>query len=208
MMRAGIGLVAAGLVAHAVVVHAAPLDKEECAKLKGEQAQLEQGGVRASMGRGPEWAKANLAPEKLEQVRRIIELDEQLLFRCQGKPLVSFREAPDPDPAATGSKDAAKATAAKAAKKPVKKAALPAGGAVKDAPKAPPAAKKAAPLTPGAATGAAPPKAPAPIAGEAGAKKGEPAKEAKAKAKRKTPDANSADWTTNPFADMLAPAKK
>ena len=40
------------------------------------------------MGKGPEWAKVNLAPEKLEQIRRLIELDEQLLFRCGGRPLV------------------------------------------------------------------------------------------------------------------------
>ena len=93
MMRAGIGLVAAAMVAHAAAAHAAPLEKEECAKLKGEQAQLEQSGVRSSMGRGPEWAKANLSSERLEQVRRVIELDEQLLFRCQGKPLVTLRAA-------------------------------------------------------------------------------------------------------------------
>jgi hypothetical protein len=208
MMRAGIGLVAAAMVAHAAAAHAAPLDKEECAKLKGEQAQLEQSGVRSSMGRGPEWAKANLSSERLEQVRRVIELDEQLLFRCQGKPLVTFREAADPDPAAVGSRDPAKAPAPNAVRAPVKRTAVqPAAGAVKEAPKVAPAAKKTA--APSAAPSAAPakPAAPAPAA-EAGAKKAEPAKEAKAKPKRKTPDSNSADWITNPFADMLAPAKK
>ena len=208
MMRAGIGLVAAAMVAHAAAVHAAPLEKEECAKLKGEQAQLEQSGVRSSMGRGPEWAKANLSSERLEQVRRVIELDEQLLFRCQGKPLVTFREATDPDPAAVGSRDPAKAPAPNAVRAPVKRTAVqPAAGAVKEAPKVAPAAKKTA--APSAAPSAAPakPAAPAPAA-EAGAKKAEPAKEAKAKPKRKTPDSNSADWITNPFADMLAPAKK
>jgi hypothetical protein len=210
MMRAGIGLVAAAMVAHAAAVHAAPLEKEECAKLKGEQAQLEQSGVRSSMGRGPEWAKANLSSERLEQVRRVIELDEQLLFRCQGKPLVTFREASDPDPAATGPRDPAKAPAPNAVKAPVKRTAVqPAAGAVKGAPKVPPAAKKTAAPAPSAPPSAAPakPAAPAPAA-EGGAKKAEPAKEAKAKPKRKTPDSNSADWITNPFADMLAPAKK
>lgn len=228
MTRGSIALVAAALVAHALAAaHAAPLDKDECAKLKGEQALLEQGGVRGSMGRGPEWAKANLSADKLEQVRRIIEIDEQLLFRCQGKSLVNLKEVPDPDPAASTGKAAPKVPAAKApaakapaakapaAKAPVKKA--PAQPAVKEAPK-PPAKKaamqpaagavKEAPKAPGAAKAPAGP-VPASPAGDAPANTAEPAREAKAKPKRKTNDANSSgNWVVNPFADMLAPAKK
>ena len=45
------------------------------------------------MAKGPEWAKANLGPEKLQQVQRLIEVEEQLLFRCQGKPLVQLLTA-------------------------------------------------------------------------------------------------------------------
>jgi hypothetical protein len=67
---------------------ASPLDKASCDQLKLEQGQLEQGGVRTSMAKGPEWAKGNLKPEQLEQVRRVIEVDGQLLFRCNGRPLV------------------------------------------------------------------------------------------------------------------------
>lgn len=216
MKRGSMALVAAALVAHAVVVHAAPLDKEECAKLKGEQVLLEQGGVRASMGRGPEWAKANLAPDKLEQVRRIIEIDEQLLFRCQGRPLVNFKEAPDPDPAAAGgSKEAAKAPVARAVKKPVKKVAVqPAAGALKAVPKAPAAAKKVpAAVTPAPANTSPANALPTGQAGEAAPKAADQAKDAKPKPKpkpkRKASEANSSgDWFTNPFADMLAPAQK
>jgi hypothetical protein len=69
---------------------ASPLDKEECDKLKLEQGQLEQEGVRANMAKGPEWAKGNLKPEQLEQLRRAIEVDGQLLFRCNGRPLVTL----------------------------------------------------------------------------------------------------------------------
>ena len=69
---------------------AAPLDKETCDKLKLEQGQLEQDGVRANMAKGPEWAKGNLKPEQLEQIHRIIEVDGQLLFRCNGRPLVTL----------------------------------------------------------------------------------------------------------------------
>ena len=89
MTRSGISLVIAALLLQAPATRAAQLDKDSCAKLKTEQAQLEQGGTRASQGKGPEWAKANLAADKLEQVRRLIELDEQLLFRCGGRPLVA-----------------------------------------------------------------------------------------------------------------------
>ena len=67
---------------------ASPLDKASCDQLKLELGQLEQGGVRANMAKGPEWAKGNLKPEQLEQVRRVIEVDGQLLFRCNGRPLV------------------------------------------------------------------------------------------------------------------------
>src|SRR5262249_42326109 len=66
---------------------AAPLEKEECAKLKDEQGALEAQGVRANLAKGPEWGKANLQADKLEQVRRVIDVDEQLVFRCAGKPL-------------------------------------------------------------------------------------------------------------------------
>ena len=100
MTRSGLSLVIAALLLQAPAARAAQLDKDSCAKLKTEQAQLEQGGVRGSLGKGPQWAKANLAPEKLEQIRRLIEVDEQLLFRCGGRPLVLLPS--DPDPAARG----------------------------------------------------------------------------------------------------------
>ena len=120
MKRSGLCLIVAAVVLHAPATRAAQLDKDACAKLKTEQAQLELGGMRGSMGRGPEWAKANLAQDKLEQIRRLIEVDEQLLFRCGGRPLVLLPS--DPDPAARGEvegKDGAKAPPpAKPAKPP------------------------------------------------------------------------------------------
>ena len=69
---------------------AAPLEKDDCDKLKLEQGHLEQEGVRANMAKGPEWAKGNLKAEQLEQIRRVIEVDGQLLFRCNGRPLVTL----------------------------------------------------------------------------------------------------------------------
>src|SRR5262249_47305098 len=78
----------AALLLGVPVAMASPLDKTSCDQLKLEQGQLEQGGVRANMAKGPEWAKSNLKGEQLEQVRRVIEVDGQLLFRCNGRPLV------------------------------------------------------------------------------------------------------------------------
>ena len=60
MTRSGISLVIAALLLQAPATRAAQLDKDSCAKLKNEQAQIEQGGTRGSMGKGPEWA-VNLA---------------------------------------------------------------------------------------------------------------------------------------------------
>lgn len=117
----------------ALPARSASLDADSCNRLKTEQDALEKGGVRASMAKGPEWAKANLAPDKLEEIRRTIELDEQLLFRCAGKPLVVL--PPEADPAASppepieGGKDEGKKAApgapdAKPAPGPQRKAAV------------------------------------------------------------------------------------
>jgi hypothetical protein len=78
---------------------AAPLDKTACDKLKTEQAELEQGGVRAAMANGPQWAKANLKPEQLEQIRHMLDVEGQLLFRCNGRPLVALPKDIEGDPA-------------------------------------------------------------------------------------------------------------
>jgi hypothetical protein len=90
---------------------AAPLDADTCAKLKGEHSQLELAGVEKDMEKGPEWAKANLAREKLDQIRRFIEVEEQLLFRCRDKSLVNLPPEQEQTPAAdTDDQEKAKAT--------------------------------------------------------------------------------------------------
>lgn len=175
MTRRGLALLAAALVL-ATAARASPLGKDGCAQLKVEQEDLERAGTRASMSKGPQWAKSNLEPARLEQIKRLLEIDEQLLFRCGGRSLVNLPKDPDPDPAAREPGDsAAKAPAvAKAPKKdPAKKAAA--------APSDKPAKKKAA----------APKATPAPAAASKGetetakkdAQKTAAAKKAKAKAK-------------------------
>ena len=186
MTRSGITLFLAALLVSAPTARTAPLDKDGCAKLKAEEAQIEQSGIRSSMGRGPEWAKANLPPDKLEQIRRLIEVEEQLLFRCHGKALVNLPRDPDPDPAAreVEGKDGAKEKqpAAKAVKAAKKKAAL----AKKDAgdTKAEPQAKSEA-STPAAK----------PVLAKAAKK---------SKAKQKADDAYRAPTTPGPGANPFA----
>jgi len=142
-------------------VHAAPLDADSCAQLKIEHSQLELGGVEMDMANGPEWAKANLAPEKLERIRRFIELKEQVLFRCRDKSLVN-------QPLENDSASAPNA-GGKDKKKTAPNAARPPGAAKKT--KAPPAARKKRKKT-GRANKAAVRRAAKPAAGSAKPKPG------------------------------------
>lgn len=210
-------------------VRAAPLDVDGCARLKTEQATLEQAGVRGNMAKGPQWAKANLAPEKLEQIRRLLEVEGQFLFRCSGRTLVQLPPEPEGDPAATTSdtNDEGKETPAPTAKVSAPPAvAKQSTDVVKKAPaaaaKAPMAAAPAEKLTGGQPKqesehkkAPAVVKAPAPAAP---AKKGDgtqppPAKAATVKPKPK-PKANDAlkappaDPSADPFAAQVTPAAK
>lgn len=70
------------------------LPKERCAELAAEHSLLEGGGAGANIQRGPDWAKANLTPEQIGYVRRLIEVREDLLFRCRNFELE--QDAADP----------------------------------------------------------------------------------------------------------------
>jgi hypothetical protein len=157
MMRAGLTFALTAMLLQAVGAQAATLDKDTCSRLEVEQTALEKGGARATLAKGAAWAKDNLPLDKLQEVRRLIEVDEQILFRCQGKPLVLLPSSVDADPVQStddppdGEKpadDAAatpKAAPAKDAKTPAPKAAaVTPGKAGTEAPakKAPPAAPK------------------------------------------------------------------
>jgi len=175
MIRLGLVLGAQVLLlAWVSVAIAATLDQEACVRLKTELLQLELAGTRTSMAKGPDWAKANLGADKLQQIKRLLEVEEQILFRCQGKPLVVLPEGVDaeaaPAPAERGKDGAAAkpATESKgqskdpqpAAKAPAKAAAPAAAAKAAGAPAKAPPGKAAAPAkaaTEPAAT-AAPPK--------------------------------------------------
>lgn len=61
---------------------AARLDQTACDGLRVEQGRLVDAGARRNLERGPDWARSNLNPDALEQVRKLMELNEQLIFRC------------------------------------------------------------------------------------------------------------------------------
>lgn len=89
------------------------LDKEACEALKAEQARLVEAGAKADMERGPEWAKANLAPDRLKRIERMLEVEDGLAFRCpQPRPAPIEVEAKSA-PAAPASKMADEAEGAK-----------------------------------------------------------------------------------------------
>lgn len=75
-------LAAFALVLTAPVAVAAPLDPQACTGLRTEHDGLVAGGAKSDMGRGPAWAKANLAPDRLQKIERLIAVEEQLSFRC------------------------------------------------------------------------------------------------------------------------------
>jgi hypothetical protein len=183
-------------------VRAAPLDAATCGLLKGEQAQLEKNGVRDSMAKGPEWAKAKLDADKLEQIKRLIFLDEQVLFRCSGRNLVELPPEADADPAATPPGDEKGAPAGNEAAKGKAPAKKPAAATVEKTPPAKAPAKET-----GAAKAAAPKKQAPPKDAEAAPAKKAGVATPKPKPKPKVDDAYKppppANPQANPFAKQL-----
>jgi hypothetical protein len=90
--------VCAALLLWAGEAMAMPLDKASCDQLKAEKAALEGGGALAAMAKGAQWAKDNLKPEQLAQIQRMIDVDGQLLFRCNGQPLVVLPKEVEAEP--------------------------------------------------------------------------------------------------------------
>ncbi len=66
---------------------AAPLDDAACVSLSVERDGLIAQGIKDDKAKGPAWAKANLSDERLAAIAHLIELEEQLSFRCPRSPL-------------------------------------------------------------------------------------------------------------------------
>lgn len=82
MRSAHIALMLALIAIGAPASWAERLDKNSCKLLKVELAGMLALGVRKDMVRGPEWAKTNLSSKELGRIKRLIEIEEQLEFRC------------------------------------------------------------------------------------------------------------------------------
>src|SRR5690606_2874631 len=98
-MRTHRACLCAALVLAASPAAAAPLEPEACAALKAEHKTLVAEGAKSDMDRGPAWAKANLAPERLGKIERLIAVEEQLSFRC-GELLTARPAMKEPPPEA------------------------------------------------------------------------------------------------------------
>lgn len=127
---------------------AAMLEADACARLKSEQALLDGRGARASLAAGPSVA-GRLSPQQLDDVRRLVEVDEQVLFRCPlPPPPKAAAKSPATEKGATEAGEKAKpapklkpktADAAEAPKPaPKVKTADPSADAAKSPPKAAP----------------------------------------------------------------------
>lgn len=134
-------LVGLGLVVPAAAL-AQPLDPVQCERLQAERDVLQKSGVEADMARGPDWARANLGKDRLAAIGKLIEIDEQLGFRCglakqrTNLPVTveGGEELIGPPPGEDAKEGAGPAAPAAAASKPVQKSA--------------PAAAKASPPSP------------------------------------------------------------
>jgi hypothetical protein len=73
------------------------LDKAACADLNAELSGLLASGLKEDMDKGPAWAAANLPPERLVAINKVIELQAQVEFRC-GSPGRNLAKSPNPKP--------------------------------------------------------------------------------------------------------------
>ncbi len=92
---------AAVWVAGPAAALATKLDKAACASLASELNSVLATGVKAEMERGPEWAKANMPPERLQSALRLLEIEDQLEFRCGGRAKATAKPEQTAAPGAT-----------------------------------------------------------------------------------------------------------
>jgi hypothetical protein len=67
---------------HSAAAIAVPLDAPACEQLRQEMSALERSGARINLAKGADWARANLKPDQLQQVEKLIDSEAQFLFRC------------------------------------------------------------------------------------------------------------------------------
>lgn len=83
------------LVAGAGDAWATHLDKTACADLNTQLSSLLASGLKEDMDKGAAWASANLSPERLVSINRVIELQGLLEFRCGSAPGHNVAKVPN-----------------------------------------------------------------------------------------------------------------
>lgn len=68
------------------------VDAETCTALRLEQIKFRASGILDDMSKGPQWAKANLPPDRLREIEHYIQLDEQVKFGCRDAKLSAEAE--------------------------------------------------------------------------------------------------------------------
>lgn len=92
-------LAVVALLATPRIATAEMLDEPACNQLKNEQQRLAADGLKTEMLHGPDWAKANLPASRMEQIKHLMEVEEQINFRC---PLPPPPKPAEPAAAAPG----------------------------------------------------------------------------------------------------------
>jgi hypothetical protein len=90
--RCAITLAASLVSATAAFATQPKIDAETCAQLRLEESKFRQSGILNDMSKGPEWAKANLTPERLRAVEHYLTLGEQVEFGCRDAKLSADAE--------------------------------------------------------------------------------------------------------------------
>ncbi len=73
----------AGLVLAMTTAAANPLDEDACKRLQTERQALTVLGMDRYFAKGADWAKAHLTVADLDQLKRYLDVYEQLKFRCE-----------------------------------------------------------------------------------------------------------------------------
>ncbi len=95
-LAGGAILLGATLLGVTATSHARQLDDTACTVLRAEQTKLEQTGTRTAMEKGPDWARTHASVALLNDIARLIEVDENLSFRCpRPKPVIQATESAD-----------------------------------------------------------------------------------------------------------------
>ena len=79
-------------------ITAEELDKAICLGLKKEKGTLVRSGIPQTMKKGHDWAQDNLDQTGLNDIKRYIYIEEQLLFRCPTVPPMVHPNVKLPEP--------------------------------------------------------------------------------------------------------------